>query len=161
MKIKEARQKAGLTQAQMSTVLGIPKRTIEDWETEKIKPRAWAESLVVEKLENLNKAAFKINNSNVLNYAEICKKFSADTTEWGDLDEFKFYTTDGSEWKETCGNAHNGVDVSWAFQLSNEEIEQQAAEQLYEQLIDELDLAISDEWDKDSFETIFEKFNFK
>lgn len=160
MKIKEARQKAGLTQAQMSTVLGIPKRTIEDWETEKIKPRAWAENLVVEKLENLNKRVFKINNSSVLNYADICKKFSADTAEWGNLDEFKSYTTDGSEWKETCDNAHNGVDVSWAFQLSNEEIEQHAAEQLYEQLIDELDLAISDKWDKDSFETIFEKFNF-
>lgn len=161
MKIKEARQKAGLTQAQMSTVLGIPKRTIEDWETEKIKPRAWAESLVVKKLENFNKPAFKINNSSVLNYAEICKKFSADTTEWGDLDEFKFYTTDGSEWKETCDNAHNGVDVSWAFQLSNEEIEQQAAEQLYELLLEELNLAMSDGWDTEDFEMLCNKFNFR
>lgn len=31
-KIKEARKEAGLTQQQMSDEMGIPKRTIENWE---------------------------------------------------------------------------------------------------------------------------------
>lgn len=161
MTIKEARINAGLSQAQMSSVLGIPKRTIEDWETGKITPRVWAETLVIEKLTNLNKPTFKINNSSVQAYAEICKKFAADTAEWGNLDEFSFYTTNGSYWKESPDNAHDGVDVSWAFHMVAEKIEQQAAEQLYELLIAEIDLAISDDWNKDSFKIIYDKFDFE
>lgn len=160
MTIKEARKNAGLTQAEMSLILGIPKRTIEDWETGKIKPRTWAERLVVEKLVNLNKKSFKISNSNVLNYAEICKRFSIDTAEWGNLDEYSFYTTNGSSWKETSDNAHDGVDVSWAFHLTEEEIEMSAAEELYAQLMYEINLADCDNWDSDSFEIILKKFTF-
>lgn len=55
MKIKEARKNAGITQAEMSIMLGIPKRTIEDWETEKRTPPQWVSNLVIEKLNSLNK----------------------------------------------------------------------------------------------------------
>lgn len=162
MTIKEARQQAGLTQAQMSLALGIPKRTIEDWETERIKPRAWAEKLVIKELENFNKPVFKIYNDSVKKYAEICKKFSADTAKWGSLYDFKYYTTCGDDdWEETCDNPNNGVYINWAFQLSAEEIEHQAAEQLYELLLEELNLAMSDGWDAEDFEIIYNKFNFR
>lgn len=60
MTIKEARKAAGLSQAAMSEALGIPKRTIEDWETGRRTPAEWAERLVIEKLlsmvENKDKA---------------------------------------------------------------------------------------------------------
>ena len=49
--IKEARQAAGLSQQGVSNALGIPKRTLHDWETGKRTPPGWAEALVVEKLE--------------------------------------------------------------------------------------------------------------
>ncbi len=49
--IKEARKKAGLTQAKMSDLLEIPKRTIEDWDRGISKPPRWAEKLIIEKLE--------------------------------------------------------------------------------------------------------------
>lgn len=160
MTIKEARKMAGLTQASMSIWLGIPTRTIEDWETEKRNPPKWVERLVVEKLQNINKPEFKIYSDSVKNYAEICKSFSKDTSEWGGLDDYSFYTTDSSSWEETSDNAHGGVDVSWAFHLSDEEIEMRAAEELLEQLMNELNLADSDGWDSDSFKAIYDKFNF-
>ena len=50
--IREARKFAGLTQAKMSELLGIPKRTIENWESG-FKCPEWAERLVVEKLESI------------------------------------------------------------------------------------------------------------
>lgn len=59
MTIKEARKKAGLTQAKMSDLLEIPKRTIGDWETGTRKPPAYVEKLVIRELERIAEA----NNS--------------------------------------------------------------------------------------------------
>lgn len=53
MTIKEARKKAGLTQAKMSDLLEIPKRTIGDWETGTRKPPAYVEKLVIRELERI------------------------------------------------------------------------------------------------------------
>lgn len=53
MNIKEARKSAGLTQLQMSQVMGIPRRTIEDWERGVKTPPEYVERLVVEKLLNI------------------------------------------------------------------------------------------------------------
>lgn len=49
-KIKEARKAAGLTQQQMSDEMGIPKRTIQDWERGARKCPEWTERLVVAEL---------------------------------------------------------------------------------------------------------------
>lgn len=51
--IKQARLAAGLTQRQMSTLLEIPLRNIENWETNKNHPPKWAEKLIIEKLNSL------------------------------------------------------------------------------------------------------------
>lgn len=53
--IKEAREKAGLTQAQVYKLIGVPVRTIQDWEAEKRQPPAWAERLIIEKLNTIVK----------------------------------------------------------------------------------------------------------
>ena len=50
---KEARQAAGLTQQGVTDTLGIPRRTLQDWEAGKRTPPGWAEALVVEKLEKI------------------------------------------------------------------------------------------------------------
>lgn len=54
-RIKEARLNAGLTQAKMSEVFEIPKRTIENWETGKRNPPAYVEKLVIRELERIAK----------------------------------------------------------------------------------------------------------
>lgn len=50
--IRSARKKAGLTQAKMSEVIGIPLRTIEDWESGKGEPRDYVKRLVINYLKN-------------------------------------------------------------------------------------------------------------
>ena len=45
--------RAGLTQAEMSERFEIPKRTIENWETDKRKCPVYVEKLIVEKLEEI------------------------------------------------------------------------------------------------------------
>lgn len=54
--IKEARLSAGLTQARMSEILEIPKRTIGDWETGKRTPPTYVEKLVIRELERIAEA---------------------------------------------------------------------------------------------------------
>lgn len=49
--IKEARMEAGLTQVQLSEWLGIPIRTIADWDRGARTPSDWVIRLVVEKIE--------------------------------------------------------------------------------------------------------------
>ncbi len=55
MTIKEARKAAGLTQQGVSDLLGIPRRTIQDWECGKRVPPEWVERLIVEKLESMKR----------------------------------------------------------------------------------------------------------
>ena len=67
--IKEARQAAGLSQQGITDALGIPKRTLQDWEAGKRTPPGWAEALVIEKLGKIaqdNQAARKRRKSSVL-----------------------------------------------------------------------------------------------
>lgn len=59
MTIREARLKAGLTQQNMSELLEIPKRTIEDWESGRRNPAKWAEKLIVEKLNQLSNSNYE------------------------------------------------------------------------------------------------------
>jgi len=54
-KYREARKAAGLTQKEMADLLGIPKRTIGNWETEVNTPAEWVWRLVEEKLEGMKK----------------------------------------------------------------------------------------------------------
>lgn len=53
MTIKEARKQAGLTQAEMSKELGIPIRTISNWESGSRKCINYVEHLIIEKLQSM------------------------------------------------------------------------------------------------------------
>lgn len=50
MTIRDVRQSASLTQKQMSDLLGIPLRTIEDWDSGRRKPPKYVVSLIICKL---------------------------------------------------------------------------------------------------------------
>ena len=52
--IKTARAVAGLSQKRMADALGIPCRTIEDWETGKSSPPPYVEKYILEDLANFN-----------------------------------------------------------------------------------------------------------
>lgn len=52
MTIKEMRKAAGMTQQQFAELLGIPKRTLQDWEYEKAKTPEYTEFLIEYFLRN-------------------------------------------------------------------------------------------------------------
>ena len=67
--IRDARKAAGLSQQGVTDALGIPRRTLQDWESGKRTPPGWAEALVIEKLEKLaqdNQSARRRRKSSVL-----------------------------------------------------------------------------------------------
>lgn len=59
-----SRRAAGLTQAQLAELLGVPYRTIQSWELGVRKPPEYVERLILEKLANLCKAGAKISDTN-------------------------------------------------------------------------------------------------
>lgn len=75
--IRDARKAAGLSQQGVTDALGIPKRTLQDWESGKRTPPGWAEALVVEKLEKIaqdNKKIVKILLTTQILFVKINKK---------------------------------------------------------------------------------------
>lgn len=49
--IKEYRKAAGLTQKQFADLFEIPIDVVKSWDAGRRKPPAWAEKLIIEKLE--------------------------------------------------------------------------------------------------------------
>ena len=56
-KLKEARLKAGLTQQEMSDLLEIPKRTIEEWEGGRRRCPEYTKKLILRDLREREKKA--------------------------------------------------------------------------------------------------------
>ena len=55
MTIKEAREHAGLSRAEMSRLFDIPIRTLEEWDAGRRTPPPYVEKLIIEKLEAIKK----------------------------------------------------------------------------------------------------------
>lgn len=53
MTIKEARIAAGLNQKEFSDLFEIPIDVVKSWDSGRRKPPAWAEKLIIEKLNNI------------------------------------------------------------------------------------------------------------
>lgn len=71
----------------------------------------------------------------VKTYIDNCLQFAQDTREWGGLDEYRFYSTkEFGGWYESCDNAEGGLDVSWAFNLTAEQIRDEGAQRFVDEL---------------------------
>lgn len=126
MTIKESRAKAGLTQQKMSDKLGIPKRTIEDWERGRRTPPAWAEKLVKKELERMNDKKYIVIDS---------------TIEHGGMDEWH-------EIFETKEDANERAKAIWVSELTDKEREKRH--------VYVLDVKRSDLEDPEDWETFFQ-----
>ena len=84
-------------------------------------------------------------NTSYLGYLEACQKFAVDSMEWNKLDEYKYYTTDGSSYIETPDNAHGGFDIEWAFQLQEELIKTWALRKYIDCVMSEINTTIDNE----------------
>ncbi|AUD63853.1 hypothetical protein BK010_09720 [Tenericutes bacterium MO-XQ] len=60
MKLKESRAEYHLTQKELSDITGIPKRTIENWETGSRKPSPWVLDLIQSHLKQYPKNRYGI-----------------------------------------------------------------------------------------------------
>lgn len=103
-KIKTARLAAGMTQAEMSEKYGIPIDTIKAWDCGRSYPQEWAETLLLEKLQEENIMRKKLENM------------------YGDLDRFPTYdviTANGTTLKSATiiGN-DECMDVNGFFQYA-------------------------------------------
>ena len=54
MTIKEAREQAGLSRAEMSRMFEIPVRTLEEWDAGRRTPPPYVEKLIIEKLQSIS-----------------------------------------------------------------------------------------------------------
>ena len=91
-------------------------------------------------------------------YTNIAIKFAEDTREWGGISEFVWYTTTNNtnDWVESSDNAHGGMDVSWAFHLSEQEIKRIAPYRFINEIREPLQVAVDDGWDKDGLQSILD-----
>lgn len=81
-------------------------------------------------------------------YAEACQIFSVETANWNSLDNNKFYTTGTNcPWVETADNAHGGIDVSWAFNESEDYIYDEAEHHFRNHFIRLIEQGIDENWD--------------
>ena len=69
--IKSARLAAGLTQQAMSEKMGIPKRTLENWEQGSRQCPVWAEKLIVKELTKVFEVSVKFDGSD--GWQKICE----------------------------------------------------------------------------------------
>lgn len=93
--IRHARMDCGLTQQEMSDLLGIPKRTIEDWETGRRACPEYVERLIVDKLT----ATFKQPDHKVI-LEEILSMLESDLKHLKTQEAQKYVTNVISEIKD-------------------------------------------------------------
>lgn len=90
-------------------------------------------------------------------YATICKKFSADTSEWLELDNYKHYRTCGrSDWYDSCDAAHGGIDVSWAFHKSDSNIDKFAESWFMYSISELIKLGRDDGWMDEQWDAVID-----
>lgn len=53
--LKKARAEAGITQTQMFELIGVPRRTVQDWERGLKEPPSYVQRLLLKELENIKK----------------------------------------------------------------------------------------------------------
>ncbi len=99
----------------------------------------------------------------VQKYIKSCQEFADDTTEWDDLDDYRYYETTAygynyHGWDESCDGGTGGVDVSWAFHESAEYIDYYAAENMLELLLDELQTSIDEKYDLEQLQSVIDKY---
>ena len=90
-------------------------------------------------------------------YTQSCLMFSYASESWGAVDPYKFYTSDRADyWRETCDNAHGGLDVSWAFHKTSEYIKENAPAHLLREVLELVRLAADDEWSPEQIYKLIE-----
>ena len=137
---KSRREALGMTQKEIAEKLNIPKRTWQDWELEQRMPSDWVSALVFKAMDEMKEKQNDKDQSlgGLEAYTAAAIKFAEDSKEWpADVInslEFVTHRTDGT-YEETCDNgAEGGLDVSWAFKLSEEQVRENALQKFADEI---------------------------
>ena len=137
---KSRREALGMTQKEIAEKLNIPKRTWQDWELEQRMPSDWVSALVFKAMDEMKeKQNDKVQSLGGLEaYTEAAVKFAEDSKDWpADVVnslEFVTHRADGT-YEETCDNGgEGGLDVSWAFKLSEEQVREKALQNFADEI---------------------------
>lgn len=87
-------------------------------------------------------------------YIECCKNFRDDHADWLRLESCRFYSAlyvEPRGWYESSDNASGGIDVSWAFGLSDEKIEKYAPMEYHEAFMGQVQQLYEENCDIDQF----------
>lgn len=87
-------------------------------------------------------------------YIESAKVFAEESKDWRNLNEYAYYTTNGNSWKESCDNASGGIDISWAFHESAEQIEKEAGQHFVNEIADRLEQGIDEGWEAEQLQEV-------
>lgn len=112
--LKKARTEAGITQTQMFELLGIPRRTVQDWERGIITPAEYVQRLIKKELKRIKgkelKNMLRLNEETRVRLIEVAKRYNEDELQrfqdelgWEDwMNEFT-EAGDGEEFTEAEG----------------------------------------------------------
>lgn len=92
-------------------------------------------------------------------YLSASIDFARDTKNWSRLDSSKYYTTSNTGWRDTCDNAHGGLDVSWAFRLRAQEVRDQCPGMYARAILDLVRTCLDNDCDSDTMYDILDDFH--
>lgn len=85
----------------------------------------------------------------IKDYTENCLKFAKETKKWEFLNQYSYYLTNGFSWNETCDGNGGGLDVSWAFNMPDNEIKELAPQKFVDLIHEEIITAIDNDLSAD------------
>ena len=85
----------------------------------------------------------------IKDYTENCLKFAKETKKWESLNQYSYYLTNGFSWNETCDGNGGGLDVSWAFNMPDNEIKKLAPQKFVDLIHEEIITAIDNDLSAD------------
>lgn len=135
----QARDYAGITQNEMSNLLGIPKRSIEDWESGRRSPAPWAERLIINELITIGNMKgdnmdYTINEyvahkgiSGIEDVSSQKTKFAAvgelRVVDFLEKEGFTVKFTKRAGYKDDITISKDGISLDWQFRVSNDKVE--------------------------------------
>ena len=87
-------------------------------------------------------------------YIDAAKTFAEDTKDWGNINQYAYYTTNGNGWDESCDNASGGLDISWAFHETDDKIEKEAGQHFIDEIAARLEQGIDEGWEADQLNEV-------
>ena len=158
---KKVRESLQMSQQAIAEHFGMPRRTWQDWERDERTPPEWVKSLILKDLTELAEKQKTARDSwgGVAKYKDCALAFARDSRTWPkDSYDSLGYVTEGragEEYHISCDGDGGGLDIIWAFQLSDEEVENRAADEFVNVMTENARLLIEeaayDEYTPDEF----------